>query len=210
MFACTSWHGVENIHGEFRIIFSVSGVPLVVQNAYEPKGWQKHKSGRGGFINDPRRHEVRIFVINVPNINKTFSLNYLCDTMFTRESYIQYWTKTANHSWEAGEYLMRGGKNAEALFMFCLAIEKWIKANWILDNVSTLAPRIHDLQSLLSQTELALEPQLVDFLDTVNRWNLEGRYPDYKFSLHRLATEDYTKQQFEKLQLLKTCLLERL
>jgi HEPN domain-containing protein len=130
--------------------------------------------------------------------------------MLSREDYIRYWKTTGNNSWEAGVYLMEGKRNPEALFMFCLASEKWIKANWVLDNVDLQAPRIHDLQSLTSQTDLLLEPELIDFLDTVNRWNLEGRYPDYKFSLHRLATDEYMQLQFKKLQHLRTCLLERL
>ncbi|MEO7925471.1 MAG: hypothetical protein ABIR93_01970 [Saprospiraceae bacterium] len=51
---------------------------------------------------------------------------------------------------------------------------------------------------------------LIDLLDTINRWNLEGRYPDYRFSLQRLATDEYVTQQFEKLKKIKECLLVRL
>jgi hypothetical protein len=65
--------------------------------------------------------------------------------MPTREEYIQYWLKTGNDSWDSAEYLMQGQRYVEALFLFCLAIVKWIKANWVYDNIPTLAPRIHDL-----------------------------------------------------------------
>ncbi len=51
--------------------------------------------------------------------------------------------------------------------MFCLAIEKWLKANWVKDNVGNQPPRIHDLQALYSETDLDLDAELTDFLDTV-------------------------------------------
>lgn len=130
--------------------------------------------------------------------------------MLSKKDHITYWLRTGHDSWDAGTYLMQGKKNVEALFIFCLAVEKWLKANWVNDNIDNLPPRIHDLQSIYSQTDLQLPPELIDFLDTVNRWNLEGRYPDFRFSLHKLATQTYLDQQFIKLQNLKTCLLERL
>lgn len=130
--------------------------------------------------------------------------------MLSKKDYIIYWFKTGNDSWDAAVYLMQGGKNVEALFIFCLAIEKWLKANWVLDNIDNIPPRIHDLQSISSQTDLQLDSMLIDFLDTINRWNLEGRYPDYRFSLHKLATASYLDEQYLKLQKLRLCLLERL
>ncbi len=130
--------------------------------------------------------------------------------MLSKKDHITYWLKTGNDSWDAAVYLKQGNKNVEALFIFCLAIEKWLKANWVLDNIDNIPPRIHDLQSISSQTDLQLDPMLIDFLDTINRWNLEGRYPDYRFSLHKLATAQYLDEQYLKLQKLRLCLLERL
>ncbi len=129
--------------------------------------------------------------------------------MLSKPDHINYWLKTGHDSWQAAEYLVAGKKNVEGLFLFCLAIEKYLKANWLFDNLSNQAPRIHDLQSLHGQTEVELTPELSDFLDTVNRWNLEGRYPDYRFSLHKLATPIYMELQLNKLLALRKCLLER-
>ncbi len=130
--------------------------------------------------------------------------------MLSKKDHITYWLKTGNDSWDAAVYLKQGNKNVEALFIFCLAIEKWLKANWVLDYIDNIPPRIHDLQSISSQTDLQLDPMLIDFLDTINRWNLEDRYPDYRFSLHKLATAQYLDEQYLKLQKLRLCLLERL
>ena len=127
-----------------------------------------------------------------------------------KSDHIQYWLKTGNESWDAAIILMKSDKFVEALFFFCLAIEKYLKANWVLDNIDHYPPRIHDLQSLYSETDLEIPTEYVDFLDTVNRWNIEGRYPDYRFSLHKIATSKYIESHFQKLIHLKSCLLERL
>jgi HEPN domain-containing protein len=102
-----------------------------------------------------------------------------------KQDHISFWLRLGNENWDAATLLMQGGKNVEALFMFFLADEKYIKANWVNDNIDNIPPRIHDLQSIYSQTDLDFEPELVDFLDTINRWNIEGRYPDFKFSLYK-------------------------
>lgn len=126
-----------------------------------------------------------------------------------KREHISFWIQSGNHSWEAGETLMVNAKYVEALFFFCLAIEKFLKANWVKDNIDNTPPRIHDLQSIYSQTDIELPTELVDFLDTVNRWNLEGRYPDYRFSLYKLASKEYVENHFVSLKMLKLCLLER-
>ncbi len=104
--------------------------------------------------------------------------------MLNKEQHIEYWKKTGNESWETAEYLLEGKRNVDTLFMFCLALAKWLKANWVLDKQNYYPPRIHDLQTLRTQTDIELSSELIDFLDKVNRWNIEGSYPDYKFSLY--------------------------
>ncbi len=94
--------------------------------------------------------------------------------------------------------------------MYCLAIEKWLKARWVKDNANNYPPRVHDLHSLYAETDMQLEADDLDFMAMVNRWNLEGRYPDYRFTLKKIATEDYMQKQVVKLNHLKQCLLKEL
>ena len=96
------------------------------------------------------------------------------------------------------------------MFLYCLAIEKWLKAKWVKDNAANYPPRIHDLHSLYAETELQLEADDLDFMAAVSRWNLEGRYPDYRFTLKKTATEEYMQKQIAKLNRLKQCLLKEL
>lgn len=128
----------------------------------------------------------------------------------TKEDHIAYWKQTAADSWDSAEYLVKGKHYSEALFMYCLAIKKWLKAKWIADNPSNYPPRIHDLLSIYGETDLQFDADQLDFMSAVNRWNFEGRYPDYKFSLKKLATQDYMNKQVPKLENLKQCLLNEL
>lgn len=130
--------------------------------------------------------------------------------MLSKEDHINYWRQTATDSWETAEYLYDGRKFSEALFMYCLAIEKWLKAKWVKDNPGNYPPRIHDLHSLYAETDLQLAADDLDFMATVSRWNLDGRYPDYRFTLKKIATEEYMQKQVEKLNQLKQCLLDQL
>ena len=130
--------------------------------------------------------------------------------MLTKDDHILYWKQTAADSWDSAEYLLNGKRFPEALFMYCLAIEKWLKAKWVMDNVGNYPPRIHDLHSIFAETELQLDADNLDFMATINRWNLEGRYPDYRFTLKKIATESYMQQQVAKLNYLKECLLKQL
>lgn len=111
--------------------------------------------------------------------------------MLTKEDHINYWKQTADDSWESAEYLLNGKKFPEALFMYCLAIEKWLKAKWVKDNVDNYPPRIHDLHSIYAETDVQLSAADLDYMAAINRWNLEGRYPDYRFTLKKIATEEY-------------------
>ncbi|MFN8339113.1 MAG: HEPN domain-containing protein [Saprospiraceae bacterium] len=59
-----------------------------------------------------------------------------------KKIYIDFWLRTARDRWEAAIILMQNNKNVEALFMFCLSIEKLLKANWVNDNIDDIPPRI--------------------------------------------------------------------
>lgn len=96
------------------------------------------------------------------------------------------------------------------MFMYCLAMEKLLKAKWVSDNIPNYPPPIHDLHSIYGETDLQLTADQIDYMGTVGRWNTEGRYPDYKFTLRMMATEEYMDNQIPKLEDSKQCLLKEL
>ena len=104
---------------------------------------------------------------------------------------------------------MNGKQNVFALFAFHLTIEKFLKAHWVKDNVGDYPPGIHDLPELYNQTELELENGWFDYLGSINEWNIESRYPDYKLKIYKRATDDYLKEHFSKISSLKECLQQK-
>ena len=55
-----------------------------------------------------------------------------------------------------------------------------------------------------------LDSSDLELLETLNSWNLEGRYPDYKKSLYKMATAEFTASKIEKDEILRKWLLEKL
>jgi HEPN domain-containing protein len=129
--------------------------------------------------------------------------------MAEKQAHIDYWKREAERNWETALYLKEGKQNLIALFLFHLTIDKLIKAHWVKDNIDDFPPRTHDIQYLYNQTELNL-PDYYDFMAVVNNWNIDARYPDYKDKIYKLATNEYVANQFEKINSLRTCLLEKL
>ena len=123
---------------------------------------------------------------------------------------IEFWKRQSHEDWETAVYLANGKRNLMALFAIHLAIEKLMKAHWINDNQDKNPPRSHDLQYLYKQTDVELSPDQYGYLATITGWNLEGRYPDYKDKMNKMATPAFVSEQLEKSNLLKQCLLENL
>ncbi len=128
----------------------------------------------------------------------------------TKKEHIAFWKDGSLENWDTALFLHQGRQFAFALFAYHLVMEKLLKAHWVKDNVSNTPPRIHDLSELYRQTDLDLDFEQVDYLNLINSWNLEGRYPDYKKKVHKMASQTYLDHHFPKLEALKKCLLEKL
>lgn len=127
-----------------------------------------------------------------------------------KNEHISWWRNEALRNWETAVYLMKGKQNVFALFAFHLVIEKLLKAIWVKHNIDNTPPRQHDLTFIYNQTDLKLDSEWYDYLPTINTWNLESRYPDYKLKIYERANENYMKEHFEKISKLKECLLTEL
>jgi HEPN domain-containing protein len=130
--------------------------------------------------------------------------------MLTKEQHIEFWTKTALEDWDTAEYNMQGKRNTAALFFFHLCIEKLLKAAWVKANVGNTPSFTHDLVGIANQTDLEIEADWYDYLNTISRWNIEVRYPDYKMKLHSIANEEYMKMHFSKVSTFKKWLQSKI
>ena len=106
----------------------------------------------------------------------------------TKEEHIEYWIKSSDQNSETMEYLFKGGKYVEALFFGHLTLEKICKALWIKNNEFNYPPKIHNLVSLLEKCLIHINEDDLEFLDIMNRYQLEGRYPDYLNLIYKETT----------------------
>jgi HEPN domain-containing protein len=136
--------------------------------------------------------------------NTTFAL------MKTKEEYISYWIEQANDDWAAVNTLFNGRNYLQSLFFAHLVIEKLCKSLWIKYNEENIPPRTHNLIHLLSATPIQLTDDRSEFILNLNRFQLEGRYPDYLTKMHNICNESFTKSMLENTNELRLWLLERL
>lgn len=100
-----------------------------------------------------------------------------------KQNYIEYWKTSSEKSWNAAKHLFEKSDYVESLFFAHLTIEKMLKAHWVKDNSGDFPPRIHNVRRLAELTNLDLNPDQLAFLEQINTFQIEGRYPDYRFSV---------------------------
>ena len=98
----------------------------------------------------------------------------------TKEEHIKYWIKGAEHDLKAAESLFESKKYDWCLFVSHLVLEKILKANFVYKNDNKVPPKTHNLVKLAERSYIELTEEKRIFLDEVNDFNLEIRYPDYK------------------------------
>jgi HEPN domain-containing protein len=118
----------------------------------------------------------------------------------TKDEHIRYWLDSAQHDLETAESLFSNQKFDWALFIGHLVIEKTLKALYVRDSDNKNPPKLHDLVRLAELTSLNLTEDRKLFLDEVNDFNIEARYPDYKQALYKKCTPDYARHYFDAIK----------
>lgn len=88
-------------------------------------------------------------------------------------------------------------------------IEKTLKAFYVRDN-QKFPPKIHKLDLLAEATKIKLSEEQIDFLKEVNEFNIEARYPDYKFRFYKLCNRSFTEKYLGKVKEFYQCLLKEI
>jgi HEPN domain-containing protein len=90
---------------------------------------------------------------------------------------IDYWLSGSQDDIEAAAVLLEKHKVSQCLFFAHLAVEKALKAQ-VSKTTGAVPPRTHDLLRLAELAGISLEPPRRTFLARLQRYCLEGRYPD--------------------------------
>lgn len=116
------------------------------------------------------------------------------------EDHIQYWLDSAAHDWDTAENLFSTGRYDWCLFIGHLVLEKTLKAIFVQDNDNRLPPKTHNLIKLAENTHIDLTEDQKIFLDEVNDFNLEVRYPQFKNEFHKKCTQPFTEYYFKQIE----------
>ena len=114
-------------------------------------------------------------------------------------SQTEYWLKSAEHDFDAAKGLLKIKKYDWCLFLGHMVLEKTLKAIYAQKH-SDLPPRTHNLLLLAEKAGIVLTNEQKIFLELVNGFNIESRYPDQKLSFYKLCTGDFTKKNFTKIK----------
>ena len=122
------------------------------------------------------------------------------------EDHVQYWLDSAAHDWDTAENLFSAGKYDWCLFIGHLVLEKTLKAIYVQDSNNQLPPKTHNLIKLAENTHITLTEEQQFFLDEINDFNLEVRYPQFKNEFYKKCTKSYTRHYFKQIESMATLL----
>lgn len=127
-----------------------------------------------------------------------------------QSEHIGYWLKSAAHDLESAETLFQHQRYDWCLFLGHLVIEKVLKAFFVRDNPKASLPQIHKLAKLAERTKLQLTPEQQTLLVQITEFNIQTRYPDYKFEFYKKCTLEFTQNYFAKIKELYQWLLQQM
>jgi HEPN domain-containing protein len=127
-----------------------------------------------------------------------------------KSEYIKYWKASAARDWKRVSLLYDNRDYLFALFCAHLTLEKLIKAHWVKNNTENYPPKIHNLNKLLAGAKIELSEDDKVFCADMNKFQMEGRYPDYISNIYKIANKKYTTNYINQCLLLRKKLLSKL
>lgn len=82
-----------------------------------------------------------------------------------------------------------------------LALEKLLKGIFVEKN-NDHAPYIHDLVELAFRADVAVSDEQKELLVEISKFNIKGRYEEYKEMMYQKATKEYGGELLEKGKIL--------
>ncbi len=95
------------------------------------------------------------------------------------EQVSSFWITEAEEALQVAEHLMSKADYSYALFFGHLAVEKLLKALFVIRQKQH-APPLHNLLRLARAAGLSMDEEIEDKLITVTAFNIEARYPDFQ------------------------------
>lgn len=124
----------------------------------------------------------------------------------TKDEHIKYWFESARHDLDTAQSMFEAARYDWCLFAGHLVLEKSLKAIFVDRNDNAMPPKIHNLVRLAEISKVELNDKQKNLLDKITDFNIQTRYPDYKFDFYKRCTKKYTDEYFDKIKELHTWL----
>ena len=111
----------------------------------------------------------------------------------------QYWMEEASEALKVAWDLYEKADYSYSLFFGHLAIEKLLKAIYVVKN-GEHAPYLHNLLRLAEISGIELNDAHKDLLIKITTFNVESRYPDEKRSFRKKCTQDFTINELNQIE----------
>ncbi len=121
--------------------------------------------------------------------------------MISVDEQVKYWTNSAERDFATMEILLNSKRYPESLFFGHIVLEKMLKA-FVVMETKEQPPKIHDLSHLEKLAKMNLEKGTLDYFELVNKFNIRGRYDDYKEAFYKICTKEYTEENFNKINVI--------
>lgn len=112
---------------------------------------------------------------------------------------VEYWLNIANRDFKTMVGLFKLKRYPESLFYGHMVLEKILKA-LVAQNKRKHASPTHNLLVLLTEAEINLSKEKMEFLAEVSKLNIRTRYPDYKLYFYKVCNRRYTEERLKKIK----------
>jgi HEPN domain-containing protein len=128
----------------------------------------------------------------------------------TRDEHVKYWMEASERDWDVAMTLFDQSKYVYSLFFIHLSLEKLAKGHWIKENENNYPPRIHNIIRLITASGMEIPNDYLVFLDRLNDFQIEGRYPDYSFDIFKTCNKQFAEEIISQATKIKKWLIEKL
>ena len=123
--------------------------------------------------------------------------------MIDKDKNIEYWLSGAFNDFDTAVILITNKKFVHGLFFCHLSIEKILKA-LLVKETGNLPPKSHNLQHIQEMANVQVSDEEKVLMSVLMKYQLEGRYPDYKPETPSLETiNNYLNRTKSLLECLK-------
>ncbi|KAF0140260.1 MAG: HEPN domain-containing protein [Stygiobacter sp.] len=127
-----------------------------------------------------------------------------------QQKQIEYWKKAAELDLQSAIDIYESGKNFHfSLFLCHLSIEKILKA-LVVKFTNDFPPKSHNLLRFAELCRIDCTDETLTLLEELSQFQLSTRYPDELFSVHKLATKEFTTNKLEEVKELSKWLTSKL